>query len=375
MVPFIWALWTFVPLGFWACLFLFHHAIGFVKVLPGINRIFIGTKSCRFGGLVPIMCLQQSPHWFWVFLDYGARGFFLLVGTFGVAMHVIDWEYRHPMLSTHRMYARKVLALWTMMVCLLPVWFGDLFRPAEVVLSYVALGATLELHNKVLVATALVMSWLTDVPLVLYHMVLMMSYKAVVIKQFDRYSEAYSEERVVIPEWLKEFFGEFRVSDLTAVKLKVLVSTTTQDAHWEQVAVWAYGGDKLAYFMNAIMLENLSIKVSQVHGYGHNLDNTCLSNAMRFFVPEWWANQPKSMHGKAAATVLEAAYFLIMVDGKSFVRGDAVQLHTCYLHALERANSFSRENDNRKSKSEEDKDSIGGSEFMECEQAKEEEFW
>jgi len=326
-----------VPMVFWAMLFLLHHLVGFVKLVPAVAGYFEGTQECRVWGFFPVFCKDVGPHWFLYWVDAGAKGLLLCVGAVGMALRVLPWEYAHPLLDLHRFSLRKFAVPLLVAEWLVPRWVGEVLFPIHLVCAFVMVNVEMTRKGVVIFVFATIITQVSRVPVYLVLWGLVALYEAMEVSQGSRYSDAKDRDVQFLGNWLADLFGRVELKKSVCKEIDFVLSMSTTDDAWKKVRVYAYAGDKLAYYYNGIIgLEN-DLEVAHIQNKGRLFDDDVLKRAMQYYASRWWKDQPTSMTGKPAATVLEAVSFLVL-SGLDDVNSLAAA--KSYMAALERVNSF-----------------------------------
>jgi len=346
-----------VPFAFWFLMYGLHFFVQLLQVLPYTSGWFEVRKVCRMGVYVPAFCTEYGPSWMFTFLALGAKGFLLVSGTMGMVAYVMNREKHWKTLLVCRRWFVKVSLLWVLLLWILPQILSDLVRPLDLLISCVVLSVELEMQALVMMVLALVLSRALGVPLVVCHFVVISLYRGV-LKSEGGFSSDGNEEQVVLTGWLEVIFGKIKVRKDKMVLITRVLETNTQDEFWSSVRSLAYAGDKLAYFLNGRAGINSALEVKEIQAAGRIFDDVALGVAMRYYATEWWEKQSVAMHGKAAATVLEAISVLVLMEDNWNVKEtDMAFAH--YTGALKRANEFAGCSSEKKESA--------SSEYEECE--------
>jgi len=326
-----------IPVAFWFVLFSLHHLVKLIKVFPAAVGYLEGTRDCRVWGVFPVFCKDVGPHWFLYWIDAGAKGLFLCVGAMGMALRVLSWEYGHPLLGVHRMSLRKAAAPLVVVAWLTPSWLGDFLIPVHWVLSFIMVNAEMTRQTVVMFTLATVVAQVTGVPVYLVLWGITSLFETIKISQGNRYSEAKDRDTQFLHGWLADVFGRVEIKKSVCREIDFVLSINTTDDAWKKIRVYAYAGDKLAYYYNGVIGLESNLEVGQVQSKGRIFDDEKLKRAMQFFATRWWKNQPLSMMGKPSSTVLEAVSYLVLSE-LGYDSSLVAVKH--YIAALERVDSY-----------------------------------
>lgn len=300
--------------SFWYILYLLHHLMKLLHYVPLVARYLVDRKVCYLGGYFPVFCKQVGPHWVFRLVDLGSNGVFLFAGSCGMAIHILFWEFGHPLFELHRVYLRKVVIPALVFFWLMPRWINELVIPLQLFVSFVVSGMTDTRRDMVVLFLAAIAAQVTMVPVIFFLLGLNSLVKLVTMAQGDRYGKARLKERVPLNSWMVDIFGNVSVTIETADRIKMVLAANSQSEDWKKVRVYAYVGDKYAYYSRGKFGDEQGWDVTKITSMGRIFDDDVLKQAMRFYASEWWTQQPDFMHGKPAATVLEALSYLVLCD-------------------------------------------------------------